>query len=204
MGRSNITAHTAISARPIPSTIEPAMRIQKFLRGPTTGVVLAVLAVVVGASAGGGGALKLVADLLGRGGATVTSAVTAGGCAFVGAGGTAGTAGALALAAGGVEERWTGGPPTKRGLGTAGAVADVFAGESLGAEGRGGCMRGGASERSSSSTSNAELAGVSPKRSEGLSTSVAVGRSDFCSVASLNAGGGFTITMPPHLGHERI
>jgi hypothetical protein len=31
-----------------------------------------------------------------------------------------------------------------------------------------------------------------------------VGKSDFWSPISLNAGGGLTITMPPHLGHDKI
>src|SRR5262245_32951720 len=35
-------------------------------------------------------------------------------------------------------------------------------------------------------------------------TSVAVGKSDRCSLCSLNAGGGLTITIPPHFGQARI
>src|SRR6476646_5995690 len=53
--------------------------------------------------------------------------------------------------------------------------------------------------------SKAELfAFVSSKRARGPSTSGAVGRSDFCSLASCQAGGGLTITIPPHLGQDRI
>ena len=53
--------------------------------------------------------------------------------------------------------------------------------------------------------SNAELfAFVSSKRTRGPSTSGAVGSSDFCSPASFQAGGGLTITMPPHFGQDRI
>lgn len=126
--------------------------------------------------------------------AAVVAAGAAGGFAPDGG---AGGAGAFAGAAGGVAERRTGGPPTNRGLGTAGRGGSVEAGA-------GGRAFGGASDSNSSSTSNAEPLGVSPYRSDCPSTSVAVGKSDFCSVASLNAGGGLTITMPPHLGHERI
>src|SRR5438876_12316415 len=52
--------------------------------------------------------------------------------------------------------------------------------------------------------SNAELFAVSLKGTRVPSTSVAVGKSDFCSLTSFQTGGGLTITMPPHLGHARI
>ena len=63
---------------------------------------------------------------------------------------------------------------------------------------------GGASESRSSTASKAELSRV--KSSGGLEgvVSPTVGRSDLDPRASLQLGGGLTITMPPHLGQARI
>jgi hypothetical protein len=63
---------------------------------------------------------------------------------------------------------------------------------------------GGASESKSSTASKAELASDAAGRGADPTTSVAVGNSAFDPRESLQLGGGFTITIPPHLGHARI
>jgi hypothetical protein len=151
-------------------------------------------------SAGGAGISPLLADRF-RGSSAVAFGTGAGLGADAGRVGTGiGPDGvALDFRAGGVDERWTGGPPTKRGLGVVGPVGGG------GTDGGGGrWTRGGASESNSSRPSKAELLGVRPRSSAGPSTSVAVGWSERCSPTSLKAGGGLTMTMPPHLGQARI
>ncbi len=75
-------------------------------------------------SAGGAGISPLLADLFRGVNSAVefdTAADLGAGCGLAGA--VIGPGGvALDLGTGGVDERWTGGPPTKRGLGVVGAA----------------------------------------------------------------------------------